>query len=272
MAKERWDLSIMLTFPCILVIGLLVRFIVWALNLDLNLVDMPLISRKGVLNRYFAGHSFEIFALQFSIITAYLLLYKSDAIKYSDSTSLLPVTERDLRTSTTRRHVLLKQTLKLALIFSWITILIVWFFGDSIFEWFLKLTGGKCSNGNKALKYHECLADDGNRWVGGVKLSGHSLILSCFSTVLVFELLIIRKVHLRNRLERILNTQRSLSSIAYKIILLMVTTLVSIWVFMFAVTAVFYHTVPEKIVGLTCGLLPSYLFYFRFKEYFDILA
>lgn len=269
--KDRRDLGIMLIFPCILVVGLVVRFILWVVGLDLNLIDMPLVSRKGVLNRYFAGHSFQLFALEFSIITAYLLFFKSETIKYSDSASLLPVTERDLRATTTKKQVLAKQVLKLVLVFAWINILIVWFFGDSIFGWFLKFTGGKCSNGNGSLSYHQCLADDDNTWVGGVKLSGHSLILSCFSTVSIFELLMVRKVHLRNRLEGVLNTRHNVSSIAYKVILIMVCAVVLIWMAMFSITAVFYHTVPEKIVGLACGLAPSYVVYFRFRDYFNIL-
>ncbi|GME80813.1 unnamed protein product [Ambrosiozyma monospora] len=174
----------------------------------------------------------------------------------------------------------------------------LWFFGDSLFDRFLKYTGGMCSNGDKSLNYRQCrnlnklqLQDAGDdnpepiKWVGGVKLSGHSLILSCFTMSLIYEFKNCYRVYIVNKLNdnvshinfgssASVNTSTSsmrLSSWIFHSLLALFTFYCCCWTILFCITAVFYHTVIEKIVGLSCGLFIPYLIYFKFRSFFNIL-
>lgn len=275
MRTVHYDVALMLMFPLILLIGLLIRLSLFILRLDIDPSALPLLSRTGRLNTYFAGHSFEEYTSIFILITAFLYLFKSSTVRYdSRPGSILPVTSRDLVSDDSGgKNLITKQLIKLALLFSWINILISWFFGDPIFERILKGTGGRCSNGNAKLSYHQCLADDGNVWVGGTKMSGHSLILSCFTVTLLFEVHNLITVYRINRLNGVLDSisAKRYQALFYWSLIAISGTAILIWLSLFTITAIFYHTILEKIVGLTCGLVVPYLFYFKCKNFFQVL-
>ncbi|VEU23690.1 DEKNAAC105070 [Brettanomyces naardenensis] len=263
-----WSL---LLFPCLLTIGLTIRLFIWIVNINIDPLKTPLVSRAGVLNVYFAGYSFEIFLVIFLLITGYIYLYKSQLVHYVGKHigTLLPVTTDDLTPTQPKARMLARQVLKLVIIYTWLSSLIVWFFGDSIFGRILKFTGGKCSNGDPKLGYHHCLAQDGNQWVGGVKLSGHSLILTCFTVSILFEQLTLFKLYRIND-SNDLHLRRCGKEL-HAGIQALAFILVIVWAFMFLITAIFYHTTLEKVVGVACGLFIPYLLNIRYGFYFNPL-
>ncbi|KAG7913464.1 hypothetical protein KL907_000409 [Ogataea polymorpha] len=207
-----------------------------------------LLSSKGPLNRIFAGHSFEGFFLCFALSTYYVISLRRTEM-------VLPLTSRS---GMSIRAILLRQLIKLAVIYVWLSFQIVWFFGDSVFDRILELTGGHCLQ-KAGLNYKQCRILNG-KWIGGTKFSGHSLILSCFGLSLIFEL------------ENVSKTYRPDAATALlKGLLFCCSVYIAAWLLLFTITAIFYHTLPEKIVGLAAGMFVPYLLYFKLEDKLKIV-
>lgn len=270
------NLAAMLTFPILLLVGLGGGAVLKWLGITLEPSDTPLVSRNGVLNLTFAARAFEIFGTLFILILLYSFKYKSPRVNYLGShNSLLPTNESDstdVVSTVSKKQILLRQGIKLGTLYVWLSSLICWFFGDSIFERILKATGGHCSADSNKLGYHECLANGEYTWVGGVKLSGHSLILSCFATTLIMEMGSLYQLYRVNLADDIYSPRENrIPKQLFIVIATVACTVAAIWSFMYLVTATFYHTVFEKLVGTLCGLLIPYIFDFRYADYFSIL-
>lgn len=245
--------------------------------------DWPFISSTGFLNKFLAGHSFEIFIAMFIILNSFKLWI------VRNKTPLLPITETansnlDSGTDTAKLKIyksdlqlfkqiettdptlthskyILIELVKLLLIFTPIVLLIVWFFGPSIFERIHYATGGFCID-HLDIKYYGICVRNGFKYVGGFKCSGHSLITCTFSTCLFTEAL-----GVLDWIDYITNVY-SLPFTIKRMGNFVVLSAISIslcWMMMFVVTCMFYHTFAERIVGTTCASSIVLFVYIRCK-------
>lgn len=256
---------------------------------DFNPQDWPFISSKGFLNRFLAGHCFEIFLLLFIVINAfklYLIKMKTpllptitqdhnDTLSNNDNVlirlrkhksdvhllNMIKCVDNNNSESDKHSHYFSIQFLKLSIIYASLCLLIVWFFGVSIYERIHHYTGGTCLD-HPNLKYYRQCVNKGFTYIGGFKCSGHSLITSTFTTCLVIEcwslldwLLYINKINeLSFKLNKIGNS-----------ILLISISVSFCWSIMYLVTCLFYHTFAERVVGTLCGCFIFYSVYIKCK-------
>ncbi|GMM27301.1 hypothetical protein DAMA08_000170 [Martiniozyma asiatica (nom. inval.)] len=198
----------------------------------------PVINSNSFINTYFAGHSFEIY------LCLYLSLYAFSIYQFRKNNFILPRNESDVtfqhaveelnvELKDTKR-LIISQTLKLSILYGLLYLLVIKvpFFSASLFEYIQKFTGGSCtqSNGNGHDIdgfYRQCLIS-GGKYKGGFKTSGHCFITSLFTLCLIREWS--------------LNLKRIILSVAC-------IGVCSIWLLLFIITNLFYHTFLERLFG-----------------------
>ncbi|KAK6455584.1 Fat storage-inducing transmembrane protein [Scheffersomyces xylosifermentans] len=157
-----------------------------------------------------------------------------------------------------------------------------WFFGPSIFERINMATGGHCEIGG-ITREAECKAN-GGPWINGFDSSGHFYFLISISLLVWREFLVHLEIPSRIQLpngsgidlERGIfsnqNDRDGLSDIQWdniyvriyrSTIMWIASAFLGVWYFMYLITCIFFHTVPEKIVGTLCGVfVPLLVVYF----------
>lgn len=244
---------------------------------DFNPKKWPLISPDGFLNKFLAGHSFEIFTLVFIILQTYKLIVvikMKPLLPTSDMTQIydcLQGSKSDvslidtMKDSGNKKAATFRysgvQMIKLAGIFMPVITCIVWFFGPSLYERIHRITGGHCIGHPETVFYRSCVSS-GWRYEGGFKSSGHSLITCTFASALSWETVSLNKwIVLMNRITE-LPVRVSGSC---KLLQLAFLALCLAWLMMFTVTCMFYHSFMERVVGTLCALLIVYFVCFRLK-------
>ncbi|KAK6463767.1 Fat storage-inducing transmembrane protein [Scheffersomyces coipomensis] len=146
----------------------------------------------------------------------------------------------------------------------------VWFFGSSIFERINIATGGSCADDSIRSEYY--CKSSGSTWTNGFDASGHFYFILSVSLIVWRELLnhlgIQSKIPMANgdelEFDQAPGNNSEIASASwnnnpyltiYKAIVIGVAlTFLSIWYFMYLITCIFFHTIPEKIVGTAVGL------------------
>ncbi|ODV80429.1 uncharacterized protein CANTADRAFT_32542, partial [Suhomyces tanzawaensis NRRL Y-17324] len=155
----------------------------------------------------------------------------------------------------------------------------VWCFGPLVFERINIATGGHCEGQGATAR--ECQAS-GGRWIDGFDSSGHYYLITSISLMLV-SVVRSREVATRDEESTIANgpplaglvavepsvpgsetlqgTQETIGhrspdfAVLYRRVLWYTTiTVLIMWYWMFLVTSMFFHTIPERVVGLLVGL------------------
>jgi membrane-associated phospholipid phosphatase len=178
----------------------------------------------------------------------------------SDRHLLKQFDSSDIQVAKPLKYVYL-QMIKLLFIYVLISILIVWFFGASIYDRIHYLSGGYCKNHSEFKYYRSCIVH-GYQYLNGFKPSGHSLITSTFASSLAFE------IKSLNCWLTYINSFNPLSLKVNKISSIMIAFALFIytcWLIMFTVTCLFYHTLIERVVGTLSGCLIVFLVYVKFK-------
>ncbi|KAK6887634.1 Acyl-coenzyme A diphosphatase YFT2 [Candida tropicalis] len=169
----------------------------------------------------------------------------------------------------TKDTVILTRYTKIYLINTlWILILLEWFFGSPIFERISVFAGATCSVPGIFREY-EC-KDNGGEWNDPFDSSSHYTFLIS-SSLLVWYLIVTHVSWVTDYLSShvpdlevgisyspVEETQSKVSS-AYKtvrtIVEIVAVVLLGIWFISYLTTSIFFHTIPEKLVGLICGLV-----------------
>lgn len=206
-----------------------------------------IVQPHGIFNTVFAGTSFQLFLVLYLIITA----FKTTAgVKF---TPVLPTTTASV---VSRYPVFHKEAAKLAFIYVSITVLIVWAFGPSLFDRVNKWTGGHCDV--PSMEYYRACVAVGGKYVNGFKSSGHSLITTIFGTAAVNELVAMNE-YCRTCIVQLTTPYRYVKmSINF-----LVVFVYAMWVLLFLITCMFYHTFLERFVGTSIAVVILYTVYYK---------
>ncbi|ODN77390.1 hypothetical protein L202_04574 [Cryptococcus amylolentus CBS 6039] len=111
----------------------------------------------------------------------------------------------------------------------------------------------------EASKNHESLVPLSRpRWHLGFDISGHSFLLTLCIMLLARELVPVWRSWFSNyKRSSSSSSNQGALGVYHGIVGLMGTALVGIWMWMILMTAVYFHNPPEKLVGLSIGLLAS---------------
>lgn len=150
---------------------------------------------------------------------------------------------------------------------------ILFLFIDRIFIW----TGGHCQLDAElnptGSKYREivdaelCRSKRGS-WIGGFDISGHFCFLINISLILWIELYQLDKWMASTSMDwnQLYRYEKVLKFGHWAIV-----TVLSIWIFLLITTSIFYHTVPEKILGYILGHISPLIIYYVIPRYIPIL-
>ncbi|RLV94537.1 hypothetical protein JA1_001743 [Spathaspora sp. JA1] len=149
-----------------------------------------------------------------------------------------------------------------------IVLLMEWFFGSPIFERISVMSGAHCTIDGIYREY--ACENVGGEWIGGFDSSSHYLFLISSSLLIWYELINHLKFPVNylsfdiergfpNDRQSVITTTTAQSKIRSGIIIASLV-FISLWFCSYLITSIFFHTIPEKIVGLFCGLIvPSLL-------------
>lgn len=238
------EYKLLIVFPIFLLVTAPIRF-----AKDTFISPIPpktsIVSSHGILNTVFAGSSFEVFLILYLTITLFKIAI------WRKFTPVLPTT---IQVRSSKRNVIIKETIKLFIIYASLIVLIVWAFGPSLFDRVNRWTGGYC-NVAREIYYRSCVAH-GGLYVNGFKSSGHSLIAATFGTAASYELLgmndYCKNVNLTNNHKYL-----------HKFVNVFVSFVYIAWVTLFLITCLFYHTFLERLVGTSLAIFIVYVVYYK---------
>lgn len=216
-------------YPLVLLFGLLVNLLVSAQELDRQKHEYYLLSSRNAINKVFAYQGNQIFLITFILLAALQIHIHSknqDLLPRNGSSS--PRTEA----AGLARQYAIKFLLKQLLLY------VVFYIIDHVFIW----TGGVCSI-SKTRSAERCRVLGGS-WEGGFDISGHFCFLTNVSLILWYELYHCQKYISDNELR----VNRKFAWIEYLTLFVL-----AMWLFVLSVTATYYHTVGEKVLGLVMG-------------------
>ncbi|KAL3233918.1 hypothetical protein RNJ44_03958 [Nakaseomyces bracarensis] len=230
-------------YPIELIVGCFISFLISSETKEYHTKNYYLLRSGNIFNKVFAYNGNLIWLLLFICIA--LIQYQLR----TNEDPLLPAERRVL--TVTRKHKLqivkeyfAKFIIKLFLLD------LVFLFIDGVFL----LTGGSCTVPNRSISAEKC-KKLGGRWNGGFDISGHFCFLINISMILWLELSSIGDYL---KAQTGVNTFKRVHSYLISVIL----AVLCIWASLLLVTSIYYHTLPEKIIGCCLGYLCPIVMYY----------
>lgn len=279
--KERFlDKSrFLFVYPIILAVGLLIS-VSLPQELYNNIKNSFWVSDKNIINKTFADHGLNVFIA----VTALIFVTRIALTELkNDQLPLLPISLSITDSPTLTK---LKKLLKITAVYL-IRYGITYFILLGLFaikNYGSTSTGGQCEPSttidspslNKRFLAN-CLPDE--HWVAGsLNISGHYTFLVTLSLSTLYELDILLHTTL-DSIQRHYEEENDGLGLSKKlrisIVLLTGTVIVSllvplIWAGVLSVTAIFYHTIQEKLIGLAFGYIAPVLNYIVLVKYYDV--
>lgn len=221
-------------YPVELCLGVVIAWYLGEDRLQLHREKYYFVRSKNFVNEIFAYKGNLVWTILF-VSLAYVQI---NARCRNQAT--LPRDQRTLPSSPLRG--LLKQYAS-KIILKMVLLAIIFWFIDSVFI----ITGGSCLLGEGTQSAERCRAG-GGKWVGGFDISGHFCFLVNVSMILWFEL-----SHYQKYLER--ESVLSPNGMLAKSIIGLVVCVLVVWILMLMITAIYYHTILEKILGCSMGYI-----------------
>ncbi|KAM3160231.1 YFT2-like protein [Lachancea thermotolerans] len=224
-------------YPVVLICGLVVHSLANGSTLQHQKDTYYLLSPNNVINLVFAYKGNLIWTILFVSLAAYQIKIR---VSRSD---LLP---RDARTTYPARWHRLGKEYAVKIILKNLLLYVIFFVIDCVFVW----TGGSCSS--SATKSAERCRKEGGKWENGFDISGHFCFLTNVSLILWLEL---------SSIQKYLNSDERTPSKLWRVLLFSNVSVLTIWAFVLSVTAIYYHTTLEKILGLLMGYICPLIMY-----------
>lgn len=225
--KRRFQLI----YPSLVLLGIVVNVLFGYDEVQKEKDAHYLFSSRNAINQLFAYHGNDIWLVLFLSLSALQIYYR--AIEWDP----LP---RDARIDIRSKVLPLMREYALKLLLKTVLLYVIFFVIDHVFVW----TGGACSVSDTA-SAEQCRRD-GGKWEGGFDISGHFCFLTNISMILWMEIYSFQ--HFTNTNE--IQPSRKWISVIYLNIFVLIT-----WAFVLSVTAIFYHTLMEKVIGVTMGYI-----------------
>lgn len=226
-----------LVYPSILAYGSLINLLVDASRLERQRSSYYLLSSGNIVNKLFAYRGNLTWTILFTLLAVFQVWL------HAEQSDLLP---RDARSVHRVGGVRLAKQYTVKLILKNVLLYLAFLFIDNLFVW----TGGSCST--SSTRSAERCRKEGGSWDNGFDISGHFCFLTNISLILWYELRSIQKKI----------SSDDISPTKTWIVLRWSTLIVLItWSFILSVTAVYYHTLLEKVLGLTMGYLCPTIMY-----------
>ncbi|XP_072133017.1 acyl-coenzyme A diphosphatase FITM2 [Mobula birostris] len=144
---------------------------------------------------------------------------------------------------------------------------VVWFLSTRTFHIVENFTG-KCFESQNMTVLQEfenrrACSKQGHLWIG-FDISGHSFLLS------YCVLMMIEETAIMNELHKVEQKPGKATSTIIKSLFIALNALCLLWIWMFFCTAIYFHDLPQKIIGTTFGLSAWYLTYkLWYKKWFS---
>lgn len=262
-------------YPIILAVGLLISISLPHELYD-NLKHSFWISDQNIINKTFADHGLDIFIIFLLLI--FIVRITLTELK-NDQLPLLPTSLNITDNPTLSK---LKKILKIAAVYliRYVITYLVLLGLFAIKNYGSTKTGGQCqptqdTSLNKRF-LATCLPDE--HWVAGsLNISGHYAFLVTLSLSILYEL----KILLHATLDPIqrhfeeeddglgLSTKLQASIVLLTVTVVITLLVVLIWAGVLSVTAIFYHTIQEKLIGIAFGYIAPVINYIVLVRYYD---
>ncbi|CEP62281.1 Yft2p LALA0_S05e02014g [Lachancea lanzarotensis] len=242
MYKFIQDRRYLFIYPCAFLLGLVVNLVVNSSQLDHQKDTFYLLSSGNWINQIFAYRGNLIWSFLFIALACFQV-----QLRVSRAYSL-PL---DARNVNQRNNKTLLQAVKpyfAKIVVKNLALLGVFLVIDGIFVW----TGGSCTT--STTKSAETCRKQGGEWVNGFDVSGHFCFLTTVSLILWEELRSARQYMTANEID-------VSSSKIWLVLQSVVVGVLIVWGFVLCVTAIYYHTVLEKVLGLAMGYIGPGIMY-----------
>ncbi len=268
-------------YPIVLSLGLLIRTLLSQELFD-KLKNSYWISDQNIINKTFADHGLEVFTT-LSVLIFIVRIIVSELQNFK--VPLLP-TSFNSKNKTIEK---IEKYFKLAVVYGaryGVTygILLILF---KLKNYESVSTGGQCqprlqnsdnvSTLSKRYLKILCLPDE--EWIpGSLNISGHYFFIVTLSLSLFYEL----KILLHSTMDSIdksfeeqddglgLSNKLKVSIASATLTTLLISLVLLVWIGTLSVTAIFYHTVREKIMGLVFGYLAPVVNYVILARYYEV--
>lgn len=253
-----WSRKAYLVYPIQVLVGAVISILVSEETLNHQKKTYTLLKSSNLLNiifAYKANKIWPIFFFSLALLQIYfhylarldvlpLPISSSDTgstyLSYGNRRPLL----KDRVITTMAAQYACKFVLKNLLLF------LSFQFIDHVFVW----TGGQCSSGSGTTSAEKCRLEKG-KWYGGFDISGHFCFLVNISMILWMELhLFSRFVQAEDMLWVVNKWVRAC--------LVIISVVLLIWIGILWVTAIYYHTILEKMLGCFMGYIcPVFIYH-----------
>ncbi|EGW32409.1 uncharacterized protein SPAPADRAFT_61474 [Spathaspora passalidarum NRRL Y-27907] len=224
--------------------------IVFVCSIPLTLV---LKQYNGIAAKWIFVRFLEQFAVRNLGYTWFTLLFWSNLLLYRTSAGI-------------ERKILIRFAKVYLINTVVIVFLMEWFFGSPIFERISVFSGAHCTIDSIYREY--ACEGAGGEWMGGFDSSSHYLFLISSSLLIWYELInhlsfpysvsspynFLPSIDIERGYPNERQDVAGGTSYTRTIIIVSSSVFISLWFCSYLITSIFFHTIPEKIVGLFCGL------------------
>ncbi|SCU98279.1 LAFA_0G16798g1_1 [Lachancea sp. 'fantastica'] len=227
----------LLIYPCAFVLGLAVNLVVDSSQLDHQKDTFYLLSSGNWINQIFAYRGNLIWTLLYIALACFQVQLQVSRQYF------LPLDARNGGQRDSKSVIKAVKPFLAKLVLKNLALLVVFLIIDGIFVW----TGGSCST--SGTKSAETCRKQGGEWTGGFDVSGHFCFLTIVSLILWEELRGARQYMIVNEIDAN-NESKIWLPLQYTVV-----SVLAVWAFILCVTAIYYHTVLEKVLGLAMGYI-----------------
>ncbi|AET41469.1 Yft2p Ecym_8183 [Eremothecium cymbalariae DBVPG len=232
-----------LVYPSLVFGGAVMRLLAGSERLESVRKSWYLLTEGNMVNYLFVINGNNVWLVLYILmagVQCYIRTKESDSLPLGGSVPGSSSRERYTIFLCLVKQFIVKLALKMVLLDR-----IFWLI-DHVFIW----TGGRCTVSDTKSSM-ECYRLHG-KWVGGFDISGHFCFVTNLSLILWCELFSLEQYLSANEIR----LRKRLIWIKYMILLALVT-----WIFILWVTALFYHTLLEKVLGLILGYVCPVVMY-----------
>ncbi|KAH3899153.1 Yft2p SCDLUD_004581 [Saccharomycodes ludwigii] len=225
-------------YPGILIYGTIINTLVFSPDsLDKQKNTHYLLEPGNIINKIFAYNGNKVFLTLFLSIMFIKIWYrKTKQLLYCLPTAN-NVSLEDYNSNEKADILRIIKEYLIKLLLKYFVLYILFFIIDHVFI----LTGGTCSVGNGSVKDAlECKDTYGGEWRGGFDISGHFCFLTNLSLIFWFEIRDFSQILQENWKP-------------WLILKCLIISVLSVWIVILSITAIYYHTLWEKILGVLFG-------------------